>query len=82
MGGSDADLLFSGLFRRLFCFGGRDYLAALAGKRKEGVTTVVPAFLCHVTSLVEALSAGERSCLAAIAVRRRRKRRLRVEVSD
>jgi hypothetical protein len=67
--GSDADAVFSQLFRHLFCHVSRDYRAAVRAiarrRRSTGATAtpIVPAYLLHVTAIATALADGRASCI-------------------
>ena len=52
LGGSDAETLFSGLFRKFFCHNSKEYFAALkVVQGKGGGQKVVPAYLLHIKDL-------------------------------
>eukprot|EP00095_Tigriopus_kingsejongensis_P008944 snap_masked-scaffold199_size265817-processed-gene-1.11 protein:Tk08944 transcript:snap_masked-scaffold199_size265817-processed-gene-1.11-mRNA-1 annotation:"maturase k" len=76
LSGSDADQLFSRLFRKLFCFNSREYKKALrsacarkatTGKGQGGLANVVPAYLLHLTSLSSTLTESQGSCLVSLS---------------
>ena len=50
LGGSDAETLFSGLFRKFFCHNSKEYFAALKVVQGKG-QKVVPAYLLHIKDL-------------------------------
>ena len=51
MGGSDAESLFSGLFRKFFCHHSKEYFAALKVVQGKAGQKVVPAYLLHIKDL-------------------------------
>ena len=52
LGGSDAETLFSGLFRKFFCHDSRDYFAGLSAAKETHLDgKVIPAYLLHIKDL-------------------------------
>ena len=62
LGGSDAETLFSGLFRKFFCHASRDYFAGLSAA-KETHQKVVPAYLLHIKDLALGLGLQRHSSI-------------------
>ena len=60
LAGSDAETLFSGLFRKFFCHASRDYFAGLSAAKETHLDgKVVPAYLLHIKDLAIALRYGK-----------------------
>lgn len=62
LGGSDAEALYSGLFRKFFCHGSKDYFVALDIAKKTH-RQVVPAYLLHIKDLALGLGQHRNSSL-------------------
>lgn len=62
LGGSDAEALYSGLFRKFFCHQSKDYFLALDIAKKTH-RQVVPAYLLHIKDLALGLQEHRSSSL-------------------
>ena len=64
LGGSDAETLFSGLFRKFFCHASRDYFTGLAAAKETHLDgKVIPAYLLHIKDLAIALGLQRNSSI-------------------
>ena len=63
LGGSDAETLFSGLFRKFFCHASRDYFAGLSAAKETLHQKVVPAYLLHIKDLALGLGLQRHSSI-------------------
>ena len=63
LGGSDAETLFSGVFRKFFCHASRDYFAGLSAAKETLHQKVVPAYLLHIKDLALGLGLQRHSSI-------------------